>query len=87
MPSKEFAVTLTLVYQVENAQEAMKRAHDLAISEEGSPGYLGYREMKLKGPHLVNLISWPKCPECGKPRPGDERVGAGMKCYFCAYGE
>ncbi len=25
------------------------------------------------------------CPECGKERPGDERVAAGMKCGICAY--
>lgn len=25
------------------------------------------------------------CPECCQPRPGDERVKAGMKCGFCAY--
>jgi len=25
------------------------------------------------------------CPECGEPRPYDERVKAGMKCYYCAY--
>ena len=26
------------------------------------------------------------CPECLEPRPGDERVEAGMKCGPCAYG-
>ena len=26
------------------------------------------------------------CPECGQVRAGDERVRAGMKCGFCAYG-
>ena len=25
------------------------------------------------------------CTECGKDRPGDERVVAGMKCAPCAY--
>jgi len=29
-----------------------------------------------------NLI----CPECGQFRPDDERVKAGMKCSYCAYG-
>jgi len=28
------------------------------------------------------------CPECGQPRPNDERVKNGMKCGICAgYGE
>ena len=26
------------------------------------------------------------CGECGEPRPDDDRVKAGMKCGFCAYG-
>ena len=26
------------------------------------------------------------CPECGQPRPDDDRVAAGMKCGQCAYG-
>ena len=26
------------------------------------------------------------CPECGKSRREDDRVKAGMKCGFCAYG-
>ena len=26
------------------------------------------------------------CPECGEPKPDDERVSAGMKCGDCAYG-
>lgn len=26
------------------------------------------------------------CPECGEFRPDDDRVQAGMKCGFCAYG-
>jgi len=25
------------------------------------------------------------CPECGEPRPDDDRVRAGMKCGPCAY--
>lgn len=28
----------------------------------------------------------PLCPECGEPRPDDDRVKAGMKCTQCAYG-
>jgi formylmethanofuran dehydrogenase subunit E len=31
------------------------------------------------------LGSCPICPECGEPRPEDERVLAGLKCRFCAY--
>ena len=27
------------------------------------------------------------CGECGEHRPDDDRVKAGMKCRFCAYGE
>ena len=27
------------------------------------------------------------CPECGEERPDDDRVKAGMKCGFCAYGQ
>lgn len=27
------------------------------------------------------------CPECGQPHPDDDRVKAGMRCRFCAYGE
>ncbi len=27
------------------------------------------------------------CPECGQVRGDDERVKAGMRCRFCAYGE
>lgn len=27
------------------------------------------------------------CPECGEPRPDDDRVKAGMKCTQCAYGQ
>lgn len=23
------------------------------------------------------------CPECGEPRPEDERVTAGLKCRYC----
>lgn len=26
------------------------------------------------------------CPECEEHRPDDDRVAAGMKCGFCAYG-
>ena len=26
------------------------------------------------------------CGECGEERPDDDRVKAGMKCGFCAYG-
>lgn len=26
------------------------------------------------------------CPECGEPRPDDDRVKNGMKCGQCAYG-
>lgn len=25
----------------------------------------------------------PVCPECGHPRPEDERVKAGLRCEFC----
>lgn len=28
----------------------------------------------------------PRCHECGEEREGDDRVLAGMKCRFCAYG-
>lgn len=28
-----------------------------------------------------------RCPECGQCRPDDERVEAGMKCWYCAYGQ
>lgn len=27
-----------------------------------------------------------RCPECLEERPDDERVKAGMKCSYCAYG-
>ncbi len=26
------------------------------------------------------------CRECGQERPDDDRVAAGMRCRFCAYG-
>jgi predicted Zn-ribbon and HTH transcriptional regulator len=32
------------------------------------------------------VIVGPQCPECGEPRPDDDRVRAGMKCSICAYG-
>lgn len=25
----------------------------------------------------------PACPECGQPRPDDERVATGLRCEFC----
>ena len=28
-----------------------------------------------------------QCPECGEPRPDDDRVAQGMKCGLCAYGD
>ncbi len=28
-----------------------------------------------------------RCPECGEPRPDDDRVKCGMKCRFCAYAD
>lgn len=36
--------------------------------------------------HAMHDYNDTHCAECGKYRPGDERVRAGMKCGFCAYG-
>jgi hypothetical protein len=33
-----------------------------------------------------NMICERICLECGKIRPDDDRVKAGMKCSYCAYG-
>ena len=42
---------------------------------------------KSKGLKKVNVKEMKKwyCGTCGKIREGDDRVRAGMKCYFCAY--
>jgi len=38
---------------------------------------------------LLAIVAYYKnfCPECLQYRPDDERVKAGLKCRFCAYGE
>jgi hypothetical protein len=31
----------------------------------------------------ANPAAVPVCPECGQPRPDDERVAAGLRCGDC----
>lgn len=39
----------------------------------------------IRGKHKTEIDPL-ECIECGEYRPDDERVKAGMKCGYCAYG-
>jgi len=53
---------------------------DWEVDDHKRQGYAGTEVALVCLPR--NLI----CLECGELRPDDERVKAGMKCSYCAYG-